>query len=293
MDNNPEVVEVNKGTPGWLVPAVVILAIVSIAGLGFAWYDSNQLQTAQQANGQLKAAEQSTAQQVATLEQKQMQADTTNAALRSNLDVVTKRLGLTQGELKKGQNEAAQLAAQVRDEGAQKIAQLDTDVKNQLATKASTDELNKDVTTVNGNVNGVKTDLEGTKNDLKLARSELGTLIARNHEEIDVLRRMGERDYIEFTVLGRNKPQKVGTISVELRSVNLKKNQFSVVLVVDDVRTESKDRMLNQPIVFYPHGTHQADEFVVNTVGKDKISGYISVPKYPAGGTTTATASGD
>jgi hypothetical protein len=292
MDNNPEVVEVNKGTPGWLVPAVVILAIVAIAGLGFAWYDWNQVQTAEQANGQLKAAEQSTAQQVATLEQKQTQADTANAALRSNLDVVTKRLGLTQGELKKAQNEAAQLAAQVRDEGAQKIAQLDTDVKNQLATKASTDELNKDLTTVNGNVNGVKIDLEGTKNDLKMARSELGTLIARNHEEIDVLRRMGERDYVEFTVLGRNKPQKIGTISVELRSVNLKKNQFSVVLVVDDVRTESKDRILNQPIVFYPHGTHEADEFVVNTVGKDKISGYISVPKYPAS-TTTATVSGD
>jgi hypothetical protein len=132
----------------------------------------------------------------------------------------------------------------------------------------------------------VKTDLEGTKNDLKLARSELGTLIARNHEEIDALRRMGERDYLEFTVPGRNKPQKVGPVSVELRSVN----RFSVVLVVDDVRTENKDRMLNQPIVFYPRSTHQADEFVVNTVGKDKISGYISVPKYPSG-TTTATAS--
>ena len=52
MVENPEVV--NNGTPGWLVPAVVILAIVSIAGLGFAWYDSNQLQMAEQANGQLK-----------------------------------------------------------------------------------------------------------------------------------------------------------------------------------------------------------------------------------------------
>jgi multidrug efflux pump subunit AcrA (membrane-fusion protein) len=292
MDNNPEVVEVNKGTPGWLVPAVVILAIVSIAGLGFAWYDSNQLQMAQQASGQLKTAEQNTTQLVVTLEQKQAQADAANTELRSNLGVVTKRLGLTQGELKKARDEAAQVAAQVRDEDAQKLARLDTDVKNQLATKVSTDEMNKDLTTVNGNVNGVKTDLEGTKNDLKMARSELGTLIARNHDEIDVLRRMGERDYVEFTVQGRNKPQKIGTVTVELRSVNPKKNQFSVVLVVDDVRTENKNRLSNQPIVFYRHGTHQADEFVVNTVGKDQISGYISIPKSPVS-TTIATALGD
>jgi hypothetical protein len=284
ITENPMVVEGNNGTPVWLVAAVVILAIVSIAGLGFAWYDSNQLQMAQQASDQLKTAGQNTAQQVGTLSQKQAQADATNMQLQSDLSVVTKRLRLTQGELKKARDEAAQ----VRDEDAQKLAQMDTDVTNQLATKASTDEVNKDLTTVNGNVNGVKTDLETTKNDLKMARSELGTLIARNHDEIDVLRRMGERDYVEFAVQGRNKPQKVGTITVELRSVNTKKNQFSVVLVVDDVRTENKDRALNQPIVFYPQGTHQADEFVVNTVTKDKISGYISMPK-SASNTTAAS----
>jgi hypothetical protein len=279
MDTNPKVAEVNKGTPGWLVPAVVILAIVSIAGLGFAWYDSNQLHMAQQASGQLKTAEQNTTQQVATLEQKQAQTDATNTELRSNL-----------GEV-----------AAVRDEDEQKLARLGTDVKNrlatkastydvknQLATKASTDELHKDLTTVNGNVNGVKTDLEDTKNALKMARSELGTLIARNHDEIGVLRRMGERDYVEFTVQGRDKPQKIGDITVELRSVNPKKNQFTVILVVNDVRTENKNRLSNQPIVFYPHGSPQADEFVVNTVGKDKISGYISTPKIPASTTTPA-----
>ena len=138
----------------------------------------------------------------------------------------------------------------------------------------------------------MKSDLEGTKNDLKMARSELGTLIARNHDEIHTLRRMGERDYVEFTVQGRNKPQKVGNVSVELRSVNTKRNQFTVALIVDDLRTENKDRPLNQPIVFYPHGTHQADEFVVNTVGKDEIRGYISIPKNPTS-TTTATAAGN
>jgi len=274
---------VEVGVPGWIAPAIVILALVAIAGLGLAWYDSSQLQAAQQSFGnEMKAAQQNTAQQIATLEQKETQADAANTELQGDLGVVTKRLRITQGDLKKSRDEAAQ----IREESAQKIAQMDTDVKSQLATKASADDLNA----TNGTVNGVKTDLEGTKSDLKMARSELGTLIARNHDEIDSLRRMGEREYVEFTVQGRNKPQKIGNsdLTVELHSVNTKKNQFTVALVVDDVRTEKKDRTVNEPVVFYPHGSHQADEFVVNSVSKDKISGYISMPKN--GGTTSAAA---
>jgi hypothetical protein len=137
----------------------------------------------------------------------------------------------------------------------------------------------------------VRTDLKGTKNDLKMARSELGTLIARNHDDVDVLRRSGERDYIEFTITGRNKQQKIGNISAQLRSVDTKKNKFTVALLVDDLTTEKKDRTVNEPIVFYQNGSHQADEFVVNSVSKDKISGYISVPKNPV--QTSAAALGN
>jgi chromosome segregation ATPase len=286
IDNSDQVVEENHGTPGWLTAAIVILAIVSIAGLGLAWHNSTELQQAQQSFsgqiGQMKTAAQSDSQQVAALEQKLAQANTTSTGLQSDLGVVEKRLRVTQSDLKKSRDEEAK----IKEEDAQKLAQMDTDVKSQLATKASTDDLN----TVNGSVNNVKTDLEGTKNDLKMARSELGTLIARNHEDIDVLRRMGERDYVEFTIEGKNKAQKVGSITVELRSVDTKKNRFTVALTVDDTRTEKKDRTVDEPVVFYPRGSHQADEFVVNSVAKDKITGYISMPKNPPA--TTANASG-
>jgi|HubBroStandDraft_4_1064222.scaffolds.fasta_scaffold81510_2 hypothetical protein len=285
IDNSEQVVD--HGTPGWVTAAIVILAIVSIAGLGLAWHNSTELQQAQQSfTGQMKTAAQANSQEVATLEQKLTQANSTSTGLQSDLGVVEKRLRVTQSDLKKARDEEAK----IREEDAQKLAQMDTDVKSQLATKASTDELNNDLNTVNGSVNNVKTDLEGTKNDLKMARSELGTLIARNHEEIDVLRRMGERDYVEFTINGKNKPQKVGAITIELRSVDTKKNKFTVALTVDDNRTEKKDRLVDEPVVFYPRGSHQADEFVVNSVAKDKISGYISVPKNPSA--TTANASG-
>ncbi len=203
IDNSDQVVEENHGTPGWVTAAIVVLAIVSIAGLGLAWHNSTELQQAQQTvSGQMKAAEQSSTQQVAALEQKLEQANATSASLQSDLGVVEKRLRVTQGDLKKAHDDEAKN----REEDAQKLAQMDTDVKTQLATKASTDDL----TNVDGKVNTVKTDLDQTKNDLNMARSELGTLIARNHEEVDVLRRQGERDYVEFTIDGKNKPQKVG-----------------------------------------------------------------------------------
>jgi hypothetical protein len=288
MTDNQEQPVVQAQTPGWVISAIVILAIVSIAGVGLAWNESARLQDLQTAmNGQIKTSQQDADQKISGLEQKQSQADAATAALQSDLGVVTKRLRLTQGELKTARDEASQ----IRDDAAKQIADVSTnvsDVKTELSTKASADDLNA----TNGSVTAVKTDLAGTKSDLQMARSELGTLIAKNHDEIDTLRRMGERDYVEFTITGRNKPQKVGNLTVELKGVNPKKNQFDVALTVNDVRTEDSKRAVNEPIVFYPQGGHQADEFVVNSVGKDKITGYVSMPK--SGATTTAaTTSGD
>jgi hypothetical protein len=285
MVENTEYVEQQPKAPGWVVVAIGVLAIVSIAGVGLAWNESTKLDDSQTAmGGQIKTAQQDSATKIASLEQKQQQSDAATSALQSDLGVVTKRLRLTQGELKTARDEAAQ----IRDDAQKQIAQVDdsvTGVKTELSTKASADDLN----TTNGTVTAVKTDLAGTKNDLQMARSELGTLIAKNHDEIDTLRRMGEREYVEFTIPARNKPQKVGAFTVELKGVNLKKNQFDVALTVDDVRTEKGMRTVNEPIVFYPQGSHQADEFVVNSVGKDKITGYVSMPKNT--GTTSAASS--
>jgi hypothetical protein len=279
-----------SSTPTWVVSAIAILAIVSVAGVGLAWNESARMTDLQTAmGGQIKTSQQDADQKISSLREKQAQSDAATTALQSDLGVVTKRLRLTQGELKTARDEAAQEAAQIRDDAQKQIAAVGdnvTSVKTELSTKASADDLNA----TNGNVTAVKTDLAGTKNDLQMARSELGTLIAKNHDEIDTLRRMGERDYVEFTISGRNKPQKVGSLTVELKAVNLKKNEFDVALTVDDVRTEKGKRTVNEPIIFYPQGTHQADEFVVNTVGKDKVTGYVSMPKGPA---TTSASTGD
>jgi septal ring factor EnvC (AmiA/AmiB activator) len=281
-------VQDRKETPGWLMAAVILLAIVSIAGFGLAWRNQTRLQQmGQDYTAQFKTAEQEHAQyteNVNALEQRLAKANEETTAMHSDMDVVTRRLKVTQSDLTKARAEAAQ----IREEGSKQLEEMGTAVKTELATKATSEQLN----TVSGDVTAVKSDLDVAKNDLRMTRSELGTLIARNGEQIDVLRRMGERDYVEFTIQGKKKPQVVGPLTVELRSVDTKKNKFTVALVVDDVRTEKKDRLVNEPIFFYPRGVKsQATEFVVNTVGKDKITGYVSIPKRaPAGSTTAASA---
>jgi hypothetical protein len=205
-----------------------------------------------------------------------------NTELRGDLKVVTDKLKITQGQLKKARQEAVEQ----NTETTQKLTALDTSVHTELATKATSD----DVKTVDTKVTQVSTDLGKTQSDLSMARSELGTLIARNHDEIDVLRRMGERDYVEFTVTGKNQPQKVGNVTVELKGVNEKRSRVNVVYTVEDKRYEEKNRNVNQPIFFYLSGTHMPEEIVINKIGKNTISGYLSVPKANAQPTAAAAA---
>jgi chromosome segregation ATPase len=271
--------------PAWQLPAIVVLGLIALGGLAFGWNASSKLDSTQQSvASQLKAEQQSVQQDVSALRERLTQDEKTNADLQGDLKVVTDKLKITQGQLKKARQESAQLI----DETSQKLTALDTSVKGELATKATSD----DVKTVDTKVIGVKSDLDATRDDLKMARSEMGTLIARNHDEIDQLRRMGEREYVEFTISGKNKPQKVGNVTVELKGVNEKRNQYSVAMTVEDKRFEKKNRALNEPILFYTSGSHQAEEVVINKVGKDQITGYLSIPKAGAQSAGNATNSG-
>ena len=101
---------------------------------------------------------------------------------------------------------------------------------------------------------------------------------------------MGQRDYFEFTVTRKAGNQKVGSIQVELKDTNTKKNQYTINVLADDKNFEKKNRSVNEPIFFYTGGTRSALELVVNKVTKTTASGYLSVPK--AAETSAANSSG-
>jgi len=282
------IVETRNGS-SWQLPAIIVLGLIAIAGLGFGWNASSKLNDTQQAvTTQVKASQQSEQQDMSSLKDRISQDEKANADLQGDLKVVTDKLKITQGQLKKARL-ATEAASKQNDETTQKLSALDTSVHTELATKAATD----DVKNVDTKVTAVSTDLNSTKEELKMAKSEMGTLIARNHDEIDQLRRLGEREYVEFTIDGKNKPQKVGNVTVELKGVNQKKNQVNLAMTVEDKRFEKKNRSMNEPIFFYISGTHIPEEVVINKVGKDTVSGYVSIPKANAQQSSASTTSGN
>jgi PHD/YefM family antitoxin component YafN of YafNO toxin-antitoxin module len=262
------------GTPRWVGLAVAVLGGVSILGLGVgfsALSRSSSVETTTQAS--LK-------QQTDALSQRLAKEDELNQQLESDLKVVTDKLNVTQADL---------IAARKQHKSAvvtydKKLNALGNDVNQKLAGKANTE----DVTKLSGDVSGVRTDLDATNNSLQMARSEMGTLIARNHDEIDQLRRMGQRDYFEFTVSRKGGAQHVGSVQVELKDTNTKKNQYTINVLADDKSFEKKNRSVNEPIFFYTGGSRQALELVINKVSKTTASGYLSIPK--SGGSSAAAA---
>jgi type II secretory pathway pseudopilin PulG len=254
----------SEGTPRWMGIAVVGLAILSLVGVGMAW----------NAGGHARDAEQALAAQAKTnqaaedsLTQRMAQAERTNQELQAEVNLEGDKLKLTEDQL----STARKQVSASRADYTKKL----NDVQTTLATKASAD----DVKALGTDVNGVKTDLDSTKGNLEQLRGEHGELIARNHEELEQLKRMGERDYYEFTLTSKGQKEHVGQTQIEFRAASAKKHQYSIRMYVDDMQLEKKNKAINEPIYFYAGGSRQPMELVVNKVTDKSITGYLSAPK--------------
>jgi len=184
------------------------------------------------------------------------------------------------------QAHADQLARQIQAEEAKVQQQVNSEISE---VKTSANTANAKIADVSTDVGGVKTqvsatqaELQKTIADLKSTRGDLGVqsgLIATNAQELQALRRLGERNYTEFK-LGKTKvPQRVGDSTLKRKSVDAKKNRYTIEVNADDKLTEKRDKNLNEPVQFYTSKARQPYEIVVNQVQKDMIVGYLSTPK--------------
>jgi hypothetical protein len=158
-----------------------------------------------------------------------------------------------------------------------------------LAVKDATNSANAKIADVNGEVTNVKTqvatnksELDKTIGDLKKVTGDLGITsgyVATNSKELDMLKKLGERNYFEFKLAKTKAPQKVGDISLLLKKVDQKKNRFTFELNADDKLVEKRDRTVNEPIQFLTSKAKQPYEIVINEVRKDMIVGYLATPK--------------
>jgi len=203
----------------------------------------------------------------------------TNARLKVTTEELGQSLGLTQRQLESRAQEI--LSREQADSKRLEIAQKAT---NQQVTAVSSA-----VSDVKTDVGGVKTDVAKTQTDLASAvnqmqsmKGDLGMqsgLIARTHDELEILKHRGDKNYYEFTITkGEKKP--VSTVSLELKKSDLKKNRFTLNVYADDKKYEKKDKNVNEPLQFYTGKDPMLYEIVVNSIGsKNQITGYIVTPK--------------
>lgn len=252
-----------------LLGALAVAQVYTIANMG----SMRTTFEAQQAEFQ-KAITAKLEQQVATrVETNNDTASQEIEALRKDIEAAKKKSGAASSESRKAR--AALTALQVEQRQNSELLQAE------LAKKADQEQ----VGTLTQNVSATRTDLDSarqlidsTRADLGMARSELGTLIARNHDDLETLRKLGERDYFEFSA-EKDKPIQVANVGLTLKKTNTKRHRFNLNLVADDMEVEKKDRTANEPVFFYLKGQKKFYELVVNKVNSKSVSGYISTPK--------------
>jgi cell division protein FtsB len=263
--------EGTTGTPRWIAIVFIVL-FLALAGLGFAGYSvqsrlESTLNKAQDQNRLLSA--------------QLDQANSRLADLKGHIDVTEQKMHMTQAELA---NARSRSEAFRKDQVAadQKLA----DQLN-IATKESNEKINAVATEVGGakkDIEATRTDLEATKGRLERANGDMGVmsgLIAHNRDDLEELKRRGDRNYYEFKIAKSKTAQKVGPVQVTLNKTDQKKSKYTVTVFVDDRSIEKKDKTAGEPVQFYVRGGSRMPpyEFVVFEVGKNQITGYLSTPK--------------
>jgi hypothetical protein len=109
--------------------------------------------------------------------------------------------------------------------------------------------------------------------------TQADAVIARDHSEIERLRRLGRRDYVEFTLVRSGRRQEVAPdIRLELKKVDAKRLRCAVNIYAEDYEYPT-DLGINEPVVFPVRAMWESVELVINKVGKDSVGGYLTARK--------------
>ncbi|MBN2338682.1 MAG: hypothetical protein JXP48_09100 [Acidobacteria bacterium] len=273
-----------------LVPEAVKLALILILLLLviYLFYSHSQYRRAQQAELDGLGA------RIAELETRNKVAE---AALSSQVSDLKSNLEEAVGSAEEAFKKTA---AQIQAEGKKTKQEL----SQALATKAETSHVEAQVQAVKSEaesriglvsteVGGVRTevgsvrtdlettrrDLEGTRRQLVDVKDSLSAAVAKNSSELAQLRLKGERDFFEFTLPDKKNMVKVEDIRIQLTRTDHKKGKFNLKIFVDDNQLEKKDRLINEPIQFLVGKNRVRYEVVINWVQKNKVGGYLSIPK--------------
>jgi cell division protein FtsB len=261
----------STGTPRWIAVLFGVV-IAALAVLGIAGY------TTQSRLSQDLAKQQD---QNKILMAQLDQANSRIADLKSKMEFTTQKVGLTQSELA----QAKSRAESIRKEQQASDQKLTTQLTQ--AQKENEEKIGAVATEVGGakkDIEATKTDLEATKGKLERSLGDMNVmsgLIAHSREDLEDLKRRGDRNYYEFSLQKSKNAQRVGPVQMSLNKTDPKKAKYTVTVIADDKTIEKKDKTSGEPVQFYVKGSSRMApyEIVVFDVGKNQITGYLATPK--------------
>jgi cell division protein FtsB len=270
------------GTPRW----IAVLFVVLFAGLAVLAYIGHSQQTRLEQD----LAKQQDQNKVMSAQLEQ--ANSRLADLKGHLEVTEQKVGMTQSELAQARSRSESIR---KDQVAadQKLTAQLTQVKQESEEKIGA--VATDVTGAKKDIESTKTDLEATKGKLDRATGDMGVmsgLIAHNRDDLEELKRRGDRNYYEFKLDKAKTPQRIGPVQMTLNKADQKKARYTLTVLADDRSIEKKDKTAGEPVQFYMKGASRMApyEIVVFDVAKNQISGYLSTPKEGGGAPAAAPA---
>ena len=268
----PPTVQPRPRSAAWLPIAVAVALFAGVGSLLWAFNLQQRLATTER---KLAAVEQDRS----SFGQKLRETDERVRASTETLDQQLTAAQKRQADL--ADHELALSAKQQAD--AQRLENATAATQRKLGSVSTeVSSVKSDVGSVRTEVASAKTDLADTRTLLQRTIGDAGVmsgLIARNHDDLEVLRHRGDRTYYEFTLHKNAQPSLLATIKLQLKKTNEKKSRFNLLVSADDRNIEKKDKTIDEPVQFYTGKNPVLYELVVNRVGKDVVSGYLSVPK--------------
>jgi predicted nucleic acid-binding Zn-ribbon protein len=272
----------SPGTPRW----IAVLFVVLFAGLAVLAYVGHSQQS------RLERDLSRQQEQNKLLSAQLDQANSRLADLKGHVEVTEQKVGMTRSELAQARSRSESIRKE-QQASDQKLTSELTQVKQESDQKILS--VATDVGGAKKDIESTRTDLEATKGKLERATGDMGVmsgLIAHNRDDLEELRRRGDRNYYEFTVQKSKTPQRIGPVQMALNKADQKKSRYTVTVFADDRSIEKKDKTAGEPVQFYMRGAARMApyEIVVFDVGKNQIKGYLSTPKDAGGAPAAAPA---
>jgi DNA repair exonuclease SbcCD ATPase subunit len=272
MSDSEPIVVAERSASGAFIAAIIVASLLGIGALGWCYSLQNRIAAAEQ---NLTAADKKNVDLADRL-------DATNARLRATADTLGQNVGATQKQID-ARTEVLLTAQKSQNAATAKLAQQQQAAEQQIGAVSSA------VASVKTDVGGVKTDVATTRSDLAATKAQMQSmkgdegvmsgLIATNHDQLEVLKHKGDRTYVEFTLQKGAQPTLLSPIKLKLEKVDNKHARFNLVVSSDDRNIEKKDKTLDEPIQFYSGKDPVLFELVINSIDKNKVSGYLSMPK--------------